>query len=144
MGDRGGFVGVYIASSPETDVPAVAKLVPKAPGAERELLFVDLGGARNVVPVLDAGEVEDDYVLVMERAEKSLRQHLHELQLRAAVERQLYADDGLLARRPPSERVQEGPGHLRLVGPSGVAHHRLSCSAPRCALIDARVSSLSG
>jgi len=76
--DGGGFGRVYIASSPEVEVPAVAKLVPKAPGAERELLFVDLGDARNVVPALDSGELDDDYVLVMERAEKSLRRHLAE------------------------------------------------------------------
>jgi serine/threonine protein kinase len=81
LGDRldgGGFGSVFIANSPEIEVPAVAKLVPKVPGAERELLFVDLGGARNVMPVLDSGEDGDDYVLVMERAEKSLKQHLDE------------------------------------------------------------------
>jgi serine/threonine-protein kinase len=60
------------------DVPAAAKFVPKAPGAERELLFVELEGARNVVPVLDSGETDSDYVLVMPRAEKSLRAHLDE------------------------------------------------------------------
>ena len=74
--DGGGFGRVYVATSPDVDTPAVAKLVPKAPGAQRELLFVDLGGARNVVPVLDSGETESDYVLVLARAEKSLRAHL--------------------------------------------------------------------
>jgi eukaryotic-like serine/threonine-protein kinase len=81
LGERlggGGFGNVFVASSPEVTVPAVAKLVPKAPGAERELLFVNTEGARNVVPVLDVGETDDAYVLVMERAEKSLRQHLEE------------------------------------------------------------------
>jgi len=67
---------VYVASSPEVEVAAVAKLVPKAPGAQRELLFVDLEGARNVMPVLDSGETDSDYVLVMPRADKSLRSHL--------------------------------------------------------------------
>jgi serine/threonine-protein kinase len=53
-------------------------LVPKAPGAQRELLFVDLGGARNVVPIIDSGETDDNWVLIMPRAEKSLRQLLSE------------------------------------------------------------------
>jgi hypothetical protein len=73
----GGFGRVYAAGSPQ--VPhAVAKLVPKEPGAEREMLFVDLGGARNVVPIIDSGETDDSWVLVMPRAEKSLREHLEE------------------------------------------------------------------
>lgn len=76
--DKGGFGRVFLASSPDVEVDAVAKLVPKAPGADRELLFVDLAGARNVVPVLDSGEHGDDYVLIMERAERSLKQHLEE------------------------------------------------------------------
>jgi eukaryotic-like serine/threonine-protein kinase len=76
--DGGGFGRVYLASSPDIDARVVAKLIPKAPGADRELLFVDLEGARNVVPVLDSGETDSDYVLVMPRAEKSLRAHLAE------------------------------------------------------------------
>jgi hypothetical protein len=81
LGDRldgGGFGQVFYASSPDVDVDAVAKLVPKQPGAERELLFVELGDARNVVRVIDSGETDDEYVLVMPRAEKSLRRHLVE------------------------------------------------------------------
>jgi serine/threonine-protein kinase len=73
----GGFGQVYGAKSTAGDTAAV-KLVPKAPGAERELLFVDLADARNVVPIIDRGETEDSWVLVMPRAEKSLRQHLKE------------------------------------------------------------------
>jgi hypothetical protein len=76
--DFGGFGRVYLASSPEVEADAVAKLVPKASGADRELLFVDLTGAVNVVPVLDSGEHGHDYVIVMERAEKSLKKHLEE------------------------------------------------------------------
>jgi eukaryotic-like serine/threonine-protein kinase len=71
----GGFGQVYVAKSSEHE-SAVAKLVPKVPGAERELLFVDLTGVQNVIPVIDSGETEDSWVLVMPRAEKSLRQHL--------------------------------------------------------------------
>jgi eukaryotic-like serine/threonine-protein kinase len=77
VGERiggGGFGQVYAARSDDT--AAVAKLVPKEPGADRELLFVDLAGVRNVVPVIDSGETEDHWVLVMPRAEKSLHQHI--------------------------------------------------------------------
>lgn len=70
----GGFGRVYAVISDGEE--AVAKLVPKDPGADRELLFVDLGGVRNVVPIIDSGETPDEWVLVMPRAERSLRQHL--------------------------------------------------------------------
>ena len=73
----GGFGRVYAATSDGNE--AVVKLVPKAPGAQRELLFENLAGARNIVPVIDSGETEDSWVLVMPRAEKSLRQHLDEV-----------------------------------------------------------------
>jgi serine/threonine-protein kinase len=72
----GGFGRVYELTG--SDHPTVAKFVPKAPGADRELLFVDLDGARNVVPIIDSGEHQDWWVLVMPRAERSLRQHLEE------------------------------------------------------------------
>jgi len=55
----------------------VATLVPKAPGAQRELLFVNLEGIRKMVLVLDSGETEEDCVLVMPRAEESLRAHVN-------------------------------------------------------------------
>src|SRR5215510_4572326 len=74
----GGFGQVYAATS-ATGESAVAKLVPKAPGAERELLFVDLAGVRNVVPVIDSDATDDAWVIVMPRAEQSLRQHLDEV-----------------------------------------------------------------
>ncbi|MEU3491752.1 hypothetical protein [Streptomyces massasporeus] len=57
---------------------AAVKLVPQAPGTDPEMLFIDLDGLRNVVPVIDSGEHEDQWVLVMHRAEKSLRTHLQE------------------------------------------------------------------
>jgi hypothetical protein len=74
--DKGGFGKVYVAKAGGDE--AVAKLVPKAPGGERELLFVDLAGARNVVPIIDSGETKDHWLLIMPRAEKSLRKHLNE------------------------------------------------------------------
>ena len=54
----------------------VAKLVPKDPGAGRELLFVELTGVRNVVPIVDSGETGNEWILVMPRAERSLRDRL--------------------------------------------------------------------
>jgi len=73
--DGGGFGTVYEATSVDGVVAAV-KLIPKAPGAQRELLFVDLSDVRNVIPIIDEGETEDRWVLVMPGAEKSLRKHL--------------------------------------------------------------------
>lgn len=75
IGDTGGFGVVYEAQSGDSE-SAAAKLVPKRPGADRELLFADLQGVRNVVPVIDSGEYDDQWVLVMPRAKKSLRAHL--------------------------------------------------------------------
>jgi hypothetical protein len=36
--------------------------VPKEPGAERGLLFAELDGVRNVVPIIDDGETDDAWV----------------------------------------------------------------------------------
>ncbi|MFD8462682.1 serine/threonine-protein kinase [Streptomyces antimycoticus] len=73
----GGFGAVFEAESTVGDKAAV-KLVPKTPGTEREMLFTNLDGVRNVVPVIDSGEHEDQWALVMPRAEKSLGDHLQE------------------------------------------------------------------
>ena len=54
----------------------MAKLIPKDPGAERELLFVDLSRVRNVVPIIDSGEADNHWVLIMPRAQRSLRVRL--------------------------------------------------------------------
>ncbi len=54
----GGFGRVYEAQG---DEPAAIKFVPKLPGADREMLFVDLGGVRNVIPILDSGEHDDSW-----------------------------------------------------------------------------------
>ena len=54
----------------------VVKLVPKDPGADRELLFEELSGVPNIVPIIDIGELADSWVLVMPRADRSLRGHL--------------------------------------------------------------------
>lgn len=74
---RGGFGKIY-ETKDENGSQAVIKLVPKVSGASRELLFEPISGYPNIIPILDSGEWRDYYVLVMPRAEKSLRQHLCE------------------------------------------------------------------
>ncbi len=76
---KGGFGRVFAAKGNAGEF-AVVKLVPKAPGADRELLFVRIDGVRNIVPILDSGEMGTDWAIVMPRAEKSLRQHLDEVE----------------------------------------------------------------
>jgi len=75
--DKGGFGQVFAALSSDGE-PAVVKLVPKAPRADRELLFVELNGVRNVIPIIDKGDASDNWAIVMPRAEKSLRKYLNE------------------------------------------------------------------
>ena len=72
----GGFGEVFYARSDDQD--GVIKLVPKDPGAEREFLVEDLSGVRNVIPLLDRGETENQWAFVMPLADKSLRKHLLE------------------------------------------------------------------
>lgn len=85
---RGGFASVFLAEA-EDGSDAVVKLIPKEPGAERELLFGDIPeGVPNVLPILDKGEWGDNLVLVMPKAERSLRQHLE-------AEGQLVADEAV-------------------------------------------------
>ena len=55
---------------------AVAKFVPIKPGAQRELLIGASTDLPHVVPVLDSGEHDGMYVLIMPRAEYSLRQYI--------------------------------------------------------------------
>jgi eukaryotic-like serine/threonine-protein kinase len=69
-----GFGRVYAVTSDGHE--AVAKFIPKDPGADRELLFENLRDARNVVPIIDSGETKAHWVLVMPRAEQSLRERL--------------------------------------------------------------------
>jgi serine/threonine-protein kinase len=71
----GGFGQVYQAENQE-GFKAALKLVPKAPGANRELLFVNLADVRGVIPIVDSGEYENFWALVMPRADESLREHL--------------------------------------------------------------------
>lgn len=69
----GGFGSVYEAKSPDGALTA-AKFIPKKPGAKREMLFEDsLVNVRNVVPILDSGEDPDNWIIIMPRADHSLR-----------------------------------------------------------------------
>lgn len=70
----GGFGKVHVATANGEE--CVAKFVPKDPGADRELLFVDLPESPYIVPIIDSGEYDQYWVLVMPRADRSLRQHL--------------------------------------------------------------------
>jgi len=67
----GGFGRVHVVES-EGVAPHVAKFIPKDPGADRELLFPQFPGIRNVVPVADTGEWEAYWIIVMPKAEMSL------------------------------------------------------------------------
>src|SRR5450830_1754352 len=74
--DSAGF-GQMFEVSDGSGREAVAKLVRKQPGADRELLFGDLpASAQNVVPIFDKGEHEDYLVLVMPRAQMWLQHRL--------------------------------------------------------------------
>ncbi|WP_175486255.1 serine/threonine-protein kinase [Geodermatophilus poikilotrophus] len=72
---RGGFGQVYAATGDDGS-SVVVKLVPKEPGADRELLFANPDEVRNVVPVLDVGEIDGSFVMVMPRADVTLRERL--------------------------------------------------------------------
>ena len=83
--DQGGFGKVFLAQS--VDEPsAVAKFVRKEPGANRELLFENPDGMPNVVPILDKGEWDGYWVLVMPRADKSLKDYMEEMGGRLSVD----------------------------------------------------------
>ena len=75
IGDRSGFGRVFLAVA-EDGTQGVVKLIRKQPGADRELLFEDLAGVRNVVPIIDSGETRRDWALAMPRADRSLRAEL--------------------------------------------------------------------
>ncbi len=71
---HGGFGQVFKARAGEDE--AAIKFVPKDPGADRELLFVDLGDVPNVLPIIDSGDRDGFWFLVMPLAEMSLRDRL--------------------------------------------------------------------
>ena len=73
--DAGGYGSVQEARRDGVE-RAVAKFVPIEPGAQRELLIGASTDLPHVVPVLDSGEHDGMYVLIMPRAEYSLRQYI--------------------------------------------------------------------
>ena len=77
LGD-GGFGQVYAAQT--NGEHAAIKIVPKAPGANRELLLAgDLTSVQQVVPVLGIGETADSWCILMPKADESLDKFLKEL-----------------------------------------------------------------
>ena len=75
IGDPSGFGRVFDATA-DDGTTGVIKLIPKKAGADRELLFEDLAGNPNVVPIIDSGETTDDWVIAMPRADRSLRSEI--------------------------------------------------------------------
>lgn len=75
--NSGGFGEIFHATG-EDGTAAAIKFVPKEPGADREQLFVDLPGVRNVVPVIDQGEHDNHWVLVMPLASGTLADRIRQ------------------------------------------------------------------
>lgn len=75
---HGAFSTVFVARS-DSGAELAAKRIPKAPGADRELIRNELTYVRNIIPVVDHGETGNHLVIVMPRCEKSLKDHLEAL-----------------------------------------------------------------
>jgi len=75
IGDESGFGEVFAATAAD-GTNGVVKLIPKRRGANRELLFEELAGVPNVVPIIDSGETTSAWVIAMPRADRSLRAEL--------------------------------------------------------------------
>jgi serine/threonine protein kinase len=74
----GGAGRVHVATCGAYE-PHVIKLVPKVDGAFRELLVADdLRGVPNVIPVIDTGQTDTHWALLMPRAMGSLRDRIDE------------------------------------------------------------------
>jgi serine/threonine-protein kinase len=86
--DEGGFGKIYEGIAFD-HTPVVIKLVPKDPRASRELLFEELSDFSNVLPILDKGEWDKYYVLVMPYVQKSLRQYIQETGGKLSIEQSI-------------------------------------------------------
>ena len=89
---------------------AVAKFVSIEPGAQRELLIGTSTDLPHVVPVLDSGEHEGMYVLIMPRAEYSLRQYI--------TDNDLYLEDKIAILSDVAHGLNE-------IGQKGLVHRDL-------------------
>ena len=101
----GGFGKVFAAQS-ESGETAVVKLIPKSPGADREILFEELSGVPNVIPIIDSGDTDDSHVLVMPRADYSLRDYMDRLDDHVIV------DDVIGVLRDVAEALAEIEGRV--------------------------------
>lgn len=135
----GGFGRVYEAQADDGS-PAVVKLVPKEPGATRELLFEPISGLPHIIPILDSGEWGDFYALVMPRAEKSLRQHLEDAGGKLSVDETVVVlldiaealaalQQGVVHRDLKPENVLLYQGHWCLAD-FGIARYAEATTAP--------------
>ena len=135
----GGFAQVYEAHNDAGERAAV-KLIPQLPGTQREILFEEMDGAKNVIPVLDRGEVDGYWVLVMPRAEKSLREYLDErgghLAANEAVpvlvditEALVAVEDRVVHRDIKPENILLFNGHWQLAD-FGIARYAGATTAP--------------
>ena len=75
---RGGFSRVYEARSPEIEGDYAAKFIPKSEHREERETKFRMNDIRNVMPIVDRGETADSWVLIMPRAECSLRVFMQE------------------------------------------------------------------
>lgn len=78
LDDTGGFGRVFHGNS-EAGEPVAIKLVPIEPGADRELLMAGMGTRQNILPILDSGEYDGKYALVMPLATTSLLRYLKDV-----------------------------------------------------------------
>ena len=135
----GGFAQVYEAHNDAGERAAV-KLIPQLPGTQREILFEELDGATNVIPVIDRGEVDGYWVLVMPLAEKSLREYLDEKGGRLAVneavpvlvditEALVVVEDRVVHRDIKPENILLLDGHWQLAD-FGIARYAGATTAP--------------
>jgi hypothetical protein len=75
---RGAFGAVFPATGP-AQISAVAKFVRKEAGSTREeLIGSGLPSSTHLVPIIDSGETDSDWVLVMPRATQSLEERLRQ------------------------------------------------------------------
>jgi serine/threonine-protein kinase len=71
----GGGGSVHHASAPAWP-DAAMKFIPKSEGTPRELLAAEVAEPRNILAIVDRGEIADYWVVAMPRAAMSLEEHL--------------------------------------------------------------------